>query len=122
MSMISQGMLKVEVIPPEEIQEWLECAQTELPAAIDSITAVMETLPAVDFAPGLETEEVEGTDEGDEYERSEDAEGQSDQSEYAAAPATQRQTDYAVEPEEQPQYSPPEPERKMVEYREEQPE
>lgn len=111
MSMISQGMLGVEAIPPEEIQAWLECAQTELPAAIDSITAVMETLPAVDFAPGLETEEVARAEESDEYERSKYTEEQSDQSEYAGALATQRQTDYVEETES-----------KKDDYREEQPE
>ncbi|KAJ4286442.1 hypothetical protein N0V90_013142 [Kalmusia sp. IMI 367209] len=59
MSMISAGMVEVEAIPPEEIQEWLECAQSELPAAIDSITAVLETLPAIERERDPEVEEVE---------------------------------------------------------------
>ncbi|KAH5337558.1 hypothetical protein HBI39_064090 [Parastagonospora nodorum] len=33
--------------PPEEVQRWLEAAQNELPAAIDSITNVLDTLPAL---------------------------------------------------------------------------
>lgn len=40
MSMISAGLIEVEPIPLEEIQEWLECAESELPAAIDSIAAL----------------------------------------------------------------------------------
>ncbi|KAF2109687.1 hypothetical protein BDV96DRAFT_585171 [Lophiotrema nucula] len=50
MSTISQGLQEIEAIAPEEIQEWLETAQTELPAAIDAITTVLETLPAIDVA------------------------------------------------------------------------
>lgn len=49
MSTLTQGLSGVGEIPPEEIQEWLEVAQSELPAAIDSITTVLETLPALDF-------------------------------------------------------------------------
>jgi hypothetical protein len=116
MSMISQGMLEGEAIPAEEIQAWLECAQIELPAAIDSITAVMETLPAVNFAPGLETEEIDENEERDEYEGSEDAE---EQSEYAGALATQRQSDCVEEAEEQPRHAidlSPVLESKSVEY------
>ncbi|KAF1966990.1 hypothetical protein BU23DRAFT_308824 [Bimuria novae-zelandiae CBS 107.79] len=56
------GMVEVEAIPPEDIQAWLECAQTKLPAAIDAITAVMETLPAVEFTTGLQTEPAEESD------------------------------------------------------------
>ncbi|KAL1611747.1 hypothetical protein SLS59_000466 [Nothophoma quercina] len=64
MSALTQGLSNVGEIPPEEIQEWLEVAQSELPAAIDSITTVLETLPALDFEP-----QVEGLDEQPEYEQ-----------------------------------------------------
>lgn len=53
-SAVSQGLLDLETIPPEEIQEWLEVAQTELPAAIDSIATVLETLPALEARTPLE--------------------------------------------------------------------
>jgi hypothetical protein len=33
--------------PPEAVQKWLEAAQNELPAAIGSITNVLDTLPAL---------------------------------------------------------------------------
>ncbi|KAF2856508.1 hypothetical protein T440DRAFT_549884 [Plenodomus tracheiphilus IPT5] len=56
MSAITQNMQDIGDIPPEEIQEWLEVAQTELPAAIDSITTVLETLPALDFESADEQE------------------------------------------------------------------
>ncbi|KAH7381605.1 hypothetical protein BKA66DRAFT_570738 [Pyrenochaeta sp. MPI-SDFR-AT-0127] len=49
MSALTQAFGEIGEIPPEEIQEWLEVAQTELPAAIDCILAVLETLPALDF-------------------------------------------------------------------------
>ncbi|CBX94975.1 hypothetical protein IAQ61_008416 [Plenodomus lingam] len=57
MSAITQNMQEIGEIPPEEIQEWLVVAQTELPAAIDSITTVLETLPALDFESADELEE-----------------------------------------------------------------
>jgi len=56
MSTMSQGLQEFDTIPPEEIQEWLEVAQYELPAAIDSLTNVLETLPALDFEPEPELE------------------------------------------------------------------
>ncbi|KAF2007422.1 hypothetical protein P154DRAFT_569296 [Amniculicola lignicola CBS 123094] len=46
-SSIRQGLQDLDSIPPEEVQGWLEVAQAELPAAIDSICTVLETLPAV---------------------------------------------------------------------------
>jgi hypothetical protein len=49
MSSITQGLHDIGEIPPEEIKEWLQVAQTELPVAIDSIANVLETLPAMDF-------------------------------------------------------------------------
>ncbi|KAF3042494.1 hypothetical protein E8E11_003273 [Didymella keratinophila] len=54
MSAITQGLTNVGEIPREEIQEWLEVAQSELPTAIDSTTTVLETLPALEFEPGFE--------------------------------------------------------------------
>lgn len=57
MSAITQGLSNIREIPPEEIQEWLEVAQSELPAAIESVTTVLETLPALELEP--EFEEVE---------------------------------------------------------------
>lgn len=51
----------IAMFPPEEVQEWLEMAQAELPSAIDSITSVLETLPALEY---FEVEsESEYTDE-----------------------------------------------------------
>jgi hypothetical protein len=38
-------------IPLENIQEWVDMAQIELPAAIDSITNVLETLPTFEYFP-----------------------------------------------------------------------
>jgi hypothetical protein len=55
-STVSQGLQEFDTIPPEEIQEWLQVAQCELPAAIESITSVLETLPALDFQPEPELE------------------------------------------------------------------
>ncbi|KAF2703999.1 hypothetical protein K504DRAFT_495196 [Pleomassaria siparia CBS 279.74] len=46
-SAISQGLRDDESIRPETIQQWLEVAQTELPAAIDAITTVMDALPTM---------------------------------------------------------------------------
>ena len=57
MSEITQNMQEIGEIPPEAIQEWLEVAQTELPAAIDSITTVLETLPALGFESSGEPDE-----------------------------------------------------------------
>lgn len=57
MSAITQGLSNIREISPEEIQEWLEVAQSELPAAIESITTVLETLPTLELEP--EFEEVE---------------------------------------------------------------
>ena len=62
MSAITQVLSDTGDIPPEEIQEWLEVAHSELPAAIDSITTVLETLPILDFKP-----EVDDLDEQPEY-------------------------------------------------------
>ncbi|KAJ4358558.1 uncharacterized protein N0V89_003142 [Didymosphaeria variabile] len=113
MSIILQGRLEVEAIPLEKIQAWLECAQNELPAAIDCITAVMESLPVVDLAPRLETEAVEASRDAEE------------QPEVVVNVATQRQTDHLREVEEQSQYAvdfSPELRSEEVEYREERPE
>lgn len=49
--------------PPEGMQKWLETAQIELPAAIDSITNVLDTLPAP-----MEREPSEVSEEPLEYE------------------------------------------------------
>lgn len=62
-SAITQGLSDVREIPPDEIQEWLEVTQSELPAVIDSITTALEALPALEF----ETQ-VEDLEEQSEYE------------------------------------------------------
>jgi hypothetical protein len=55
-SAITQGREDDVYIHPVEIQQWLEVAQTELPAAIDSITTVLDTLPSVEPVTELEYE------------------------------------------------------------------
>lgn len=54
MSATTQDIREVEDISPDEIQYWLQVAHNELPAAIDSIATVLETLPALDFEPVYE--------------------------------------------------------------------
>ncbi|KAJ4383948.1 hypothetical protein N0V86_000792 [Didymella sp. IMI 355093] len=61
MSAVTHGPSDIGEIAPEEIQEWLEVAQSKLPGAITSITAVLETLPALVLEP--ESEGVEGQSE-----------------------------------------------------------
>jgi hypothetical protein len=53
---ISQSLQDFITISPEEVQGWLEVAQYELPAAIQSIIAVLETLPNYEPERGTETE------------------------------------------------------------------
>ncbi|ORY05284.1 hypothetical protein BCR34DRAFT_47861 [Clohesyomyces aquaticus] len=69
-SSISQGLQDIESIPPEQVQQWLRMAQTELPAAIDSITTVLEGLPSVESdraveGPRYEQEREEFYEPGD---------------------------------------------------------
>jgi hypothetical protein len=47
-SAITQGLEDDVYIQPVEIRQWLEVAQTGLPAAIDSITTVLDILPGVE--------------------------------------------------------------------------
>lgn len=63
MSAITQGLSDLGDIPQEEIREWLEIAQSELLAAIDSITTMLEMLPALKHEP-----EFEEAEEQPEYE------------------------------------------------------
>jgi hypothetical protein len=49
----------IREFPPGEIQDWLEVAHAELPAAIDSITSVLETLPSLEYGSPIEEKDVQ---------------------------------------------------------------
>ncbi|KAH7078614.1 hypothetical protein FB567DRAFT_450553 [Paraphoma chrysanthemicola] len=98
-STIARNYRNIREFPPEEIQEWLEVAQAELPAALDSITSVLETLPALEYgSPIEETEEPQYREETQHYE----------ESRYYEEPQYYEQTKYGEEPHyyEEPQFYP----------------
>lgn len=47
MSAVNEDGQELGEFPPKEIQQWLATAQAEVPAAIDSITNVLDVLPAL---------------------------------------------------------------------------
>ncbi|KAF2867109.1 hypothetical protein BDV95DRAFT_647465 [Massariosphaeria phaeospora] len=52
-SALTHGLRGLEEVPPGDIQQWLEVARLELPTALDAITTVLETLPAVECGTPL---------------------------------------------------------------------